>query len=87
MWLVSKEIMIKMSDIKLKEIFIYNINKKRNHIYGGWKMDRGMEWLIGGILALIIAIVGFYYTKKVTAVIVPIIFIFYGLYKVVLGKK
>ena len=50
-------------------------------------MDRGMEWRIGGILALIIAIVGFYYTKKVTAVIVPIIFIFYGLYKVVLGKK
>jgi hypothetical protein len=50
-------------------------------------MDRGMEWLIGGILALIIAIVGFYYTKKVTALIVPILFIFYGVYRVLLGKK
>ena len=27
-------------------------------------MSRGMEWIIGGVLALIIAIVGFYYTKK-----------------------
>lgn len=50
-------------------------------------MDRGMEWLIGGILALVVAIVGFYYTKKATAVIVPILFIFYGVYRVVLGKK
>ena len=50
-------------------------------------MDRGMEWLIGGILALIVAIVGFYYTKKATTVIVPILFIFYGVYRVVLGKK
>lgn len=46
-----------------------------------------MEWLIGGILALIVAIVGFYYTKKATTVIVPILFIFYGVYRVVLGKK
>lgn len=50
-------------------------------------MDRGMEWLIGGILALVVAIVGFYYTKKATAVIVPILFIFYGVYRVVLGKN
>jgi hypothetical protein len=27
-------------------------------------MSRGMEWIIGAILALIIAIVGFHYTKK-----------------------
>ena len=50
-------------------------------------MDRGMEWLIGGILALIIAIVGFYYTKKATAIIVPIIFIIYGVYRVVSLSK
>ena len=86
MWLVSKEIMIKMSDIKLKEIFIYNINKKRNHIYGGWKMDRGMEWLIGGILALIIAIVGFFYTKRITVLIAPLILFFYAMYRVISGK-
>ena len=49
-------------------------------------MSRGMEWLIGGILALIIAIVGFYYTKKATALIVPILFIIYGVYRVVLKK-
>ena len=86
MWLVSKEIMIKMSDIKLKEIFIYNINKKRNHIYGGWKMDRGMEWLIGGILALIIAIVGFFYTKRIAVLIAPLILFFYAMYRVISGK-
>lgn len=49
-------------------------------------MSRGMEWLIGGILALIIAIVGFYYTKKATSLIVPILFIIYGVYRVVLKK-
>ena len=49
-------------------------------------MDRWMEWLIGGILALIIAIVGFYYTKKFTAFIVPLVFVFYGIYKVMTGK-
>lgn len=50
-------------------------------------MDRGMEWLIGGILALIVAIVGFYYTKKVTTFIFPILLILYGVYRVLSGKK
>ena len=50
-------------------------------------MDRGMEWLIGGILPLIIGIAGFYYTKKFTALFVPIVFIIYGLYRVLMGKK
>ena len=45
-----------------------------------------MEWLIGAILALIVAIVAFYYTKKITALIVPIIFVFYGIYRVMSGK-
>ena len=44
------------------------------------KMSRGMEWIIGGVLALIIAIVGFYYTKKFTAFIIPLVFVFYGIY-------
>ena len=37
------------------------------------KMSRGMEWIIGSILALIIAIVGFHYTKKPTAIIAPVL--------------
>ena len=49
-------------------------------------MSRGMEWLVGAILALIIAIVGFFYTKKITALIVPLIFFFYGLFQVIRGK-
>lgn len=49
-------------------------------------MSRGMEWLIGAILALIIALVGFYYTKKITALIVPLFFVFYGIYRVISGK-
>ena len=27
-------------------------------------MVKGMEWLVGAILALIVAVAGFYYTKK-----------------------
>lgn len=50
------------------------------------KMSRGMEWIIGGVLALIIAIVGFYYTKKFTAFIIPLVFVFYCIYKVMTGK-
>lgn len=45
-----------------------------------------MEWIIGSILALIIAVAGFYYTKRITAVIVPLMFLFYGIYKVISGK-
>ena len=33
-------------------------------------MVKGMEWLIGAILALIVAVAGFYYTKKITALII-----------------
>lgn len=50
-------------------------------------MSRGMEWLVGAILALIIALAGFYYTKKITALIVPLILVFYGIYRVKSEKK
>lgn len=49
-------------------------------------MSRGMEWIIGSILALIIAIVAFYYTKRITGLIVPLLFFFYGVYKVITGR-
>ena len=50
-------------------------------------MSRGMEWIVGAILALIIAIVGFHYTKKPTAIIAPVLFLFYGIYRVISEKK
>lgn len=46
-------------------------------------MAKGMEWLIGAILALIVAVAGFYYTKKITALIVPLTLVFYGIYRVI----
>ena len=49
-------------------------------------MSRGMEWLIGAILALIIAIVGFFYTKRITVLIAPLILFFYVMYRVISGK-
>lgn len=49
-------------------------------------MSRGMEWLIGAILALIVAIVAFYYTKKITALIAPLLLVFYGVYRVISGR-
>jgi hypothetical protein len=49
-------------------------------------MNRGMEWLVGAILALIIAIVAFFYTGKISALIAPLILFFYAIYRVISGR-
>ena len=51
-------------------------------IYWGEKMDRNQEWLIGGILCLIIAIILAIYSQRITAgTIVAVILCIYGFFR------